>query len=280
MSRPGYRPAQLRPGEGSLPSWPGQRRGDRRPRRDLRTRLRREPVVPPDPIGPNASRAQYCRNTLTGLPNAAAPAVRTAAACSLSSVPEKRTRFNGSSMTSPRDGMRSAWTTRPSGRRSASRRSSTARMTPQATITSGSLRRYRTSRPSRSASTTPAARSRARCCETFGWVAPISAASRPTSVGPCARVKDLKPPRVRERLQDLGLQVRDLLHIPDYRHMRRLLMSAGCRVVREPKVYGVTIEMSSSIADALMVVRMSGGVERGAAARTSSSRSSSGRISR
>src|SRR4249919_3490773 len=35
---------------------------------------------------------------LTGLPSAAAPAVRTAAAWSLSSVPEKRTRFSGSSI--------------------------------------------------------------------------------------------------------------------------------------------------------------------------------------
>src|SRR5581483_4738698 len=40
----------------------------------------------------NASSAQYCRNTFTLRPMAAAPAVRTAAAFSLSSVPENRTR--------------------------------------------------------------------------------------------------------------------------------------------------------------------------------------------
>src|ERR1700690_4003906 len=39
----------------------------------------------------NASSAQYWRNSLTGRPSAAAPAVRVAAACSLSSVPEKST---------------------------------------------------------------------------------------------------------------------------------------------------------------------------------------------
>src|SRR4029079_14026368 len=49
-----------------------------------------------------ASSAQYWRNRFTGLPSAAAPAVRTAAACSLSSVPEKSTTFSGSSMSSPR----------------------------------------------------------------------------------------------------------------------------------------------------------------------------------
>src|SRR6185369_6990771 len=36
--------------------------------------------------------------TFTGLPSAAAPAARTAAAWSLSSVPEKRTRLRGSSI--------------------------------------------------------------------------------------------------------------------------------------------------------------------------------------
>ena len=53
-------------------------------------------------------------------------------------------------------------------------------------MTSGSARRYRTSRPSRSASTSPADRSTARCCETFGWLAPSSSARRPTSHGPSA----------------------------------------------------------------------------------------------
>ena len=47
--------------------------------------------------------------------------------------------------------------------------------------------RYRTSRPSRSASTIPAARRTERCWETLGWLAPISSASRPTSHGPSAR---------------------------------------------------------------------------------------------
>src|SRR5450756_3126600 len=46
----------------------------------------------------NASSAQYCRKMLTRRPSAAAPAVITAAAWSLSSVPEKSTRLIGSSM--------------------------------------------------------------------------------------------------------------------------------------------------------------------------------------
>src|SRR5262245_8843242 len=50
----------------------------------------------------NASSAQYCRKTFTVLPSAAAPAVRTAAAWSRSSVPEKRTRLSGWSISSPR----------------------------------------------------------------------------------------------------------------------------------------------------------------------------------
>src|SRR4029078_7842266 len=41
-------------------------------------------------------------DTFWCLPRAAAPAVRTPAACSLSSVPEKSTTFSGSPMSSPR----------------------------------------------------------------------------------------------------------------------------------------------------------------------------------
>src|SRR4029079_2317565 len=46
----------------------------------------------------NASSAQYCRKMCTGLPSAAAPAVITAADCSLSSVPEKSTTESGCSI--------------------------------------------------------------------------------------------------------------------------------------------------------------------------------------
>jgi len=37
----------------------------------------------------------------------------------------------------------------------------------------------------------------------------------------CQGMEDLESPRVRERLEDLGLQDRDLVHAHDYRHMRR-----------------------------------------------------------
>ena len=60
-----------------------------------------------------------------------------------------------------------------------------------------------------------AARSTARCCETFGWLAPIASASRPTSIGPRGeRVEDLEPARTGQRLEDLRLEDRDLVHDP------------------------------------------------------------------
>ncbi len=47
----------------------------------------------------------------------------------------------------------------------------------------------------------------------MGWLAPISSARRPTSRGSLGEaMEDLQPPRAREDLQHIGLQVRDLVH--------------------------------------------------------------------
>ena len=175
----------------------------------------------------NASSAQYCRKTLTGLPSAAAPAARIGGRLELVVRAREEHEVHGFvHWELLRVGHRAEWVAWVAGwqaaRRAkrARRRWSTPRMTSHATITSGSTSRYRTSRPCRSDSTRPAARSTERCCEALGWVAPVAAARRLTSSGPSAsRCRISSRSGLGKDLERLRLEPRDLVHGPSIVHM-------------------------------------------------------------
>ncbi len=178
-------------------AWPARAQGLRRPARPAGPASGASPWSRPMRSARNASSAQYCRKTWTGRPSAAAPAVRTAAAWSLSSVPEKRTRLSGSSIggylvlgrpvgaSRPASAVASSGQAPPGGRGGArrTRAHDARRRRSRRGRTGGSGPRGRRARPRRCRPL----RITARCCDTLGWLRPSSAARRPTSRGPSAR---------------------------------------------------------------------------------------------
>ena len=225
-SRPGCRPSPsvLGLAEGLRPARLAGCRAARRrpPARPRRPRVRgrgRSPIR----SARNASSAQYWRNTWTGRPSAAAPAVSTAAAWSLSSVPREEDQVEGfvhrgHLVCAARGGRRPA--TGLDGADKSAEPAQPALEHPAhqpagdddvrvgqavadlATVTLG----------------IDEARSRAgraRCWEALGWLIRSSAARRPTSHGPFGEpVQDLEPARVGERPEHLGLERMDLVHGP------------------------------------------------------------------
>src|SRR6478672_11370755 len=168
-----------------------------------------------------ASSAQYWRNRFTGLPRAAAPAVRTAAACSLSSVPEKSTTFSGSPMSSPRR-------RKDHGAGLAGRHRGHASESCQAPLEDLAHHPARdhhvgVAKPIADLTTVPFSVDDARGAEDGEVLRDVRLARADMggqtsdldrTVREC--VKDLEPSRVGEGLQDLGLQDRDLIHVSDY----------------------------------------------------------------